>query len=1367
MTNAIFASRRMKTLHKFLSIAFLAVSVFITRADADPVGTQNPSASPATTQKHAKGASAKLPLVQIPRSKYLRFGHITTEDGLSSDTVWGIAQDHRGFMWFGTFIGLNRFDGSDIKVYKHNPNDPFSLSADLVRDLLVDSSGVLWIGTWSNGLNQFDPSTERFIRYQFDPEDPFSVSHDQIRAIHEDSNGFIWVGTLGGLNKLDPATNQFTRYLHDPDDPDSLGNNVVWSVYEDRFGILWVGTGGGLDRFEPATETFVHYVHDPEDPHSLSQNAARSIVEDGTGTLWVGTMGGLNRFDRQTEQFTRYQYDPADPDSLSHNAMFMVNSDQAGNLWVGTWGGGLNRFDRDTDTFTRYQKNASDPYSISSNQIYSMHEDQTGVVWFSTEDGGVNFLDAGGKPFRHYRAIGGDPTSMSANGVRSLFADQNGIVWVGTSSGGFNRFDSKTEEFTHYRHDPQEPNSLSSDAVIAIYRDQEGMLWAGGWGSGLNRYDPDTNTFTIYKSDQADPRSLSNNSITAILEDRLGTLWIGTWGGGLNALDRETGQFTRYQYDPAAPGASNHLQVYDIYEDRRGVIWLGTMAGLYRFNRESETFFYYPHDPTDPKSAGKGAARSIYEDRSGRLWISAETGLHLFDRESEQFKHYTTQDGLPGGLWGTLEDAQGNLWISTVKGLSKFNPESETFRNYDVSDGLQSDSFSNYETFGKTPNGEMFFGGTYGVTAFFPDQISDNPHPPPVVITDFQMANKPVSIGDDSVLKKSILETDELVLSYLDTVFSFNFAALNYRASEKNRYKYKMEGFEEEWNEVDSTQRFATYTNLDSGDYVFRVIASNNDGVWNEDGASVKITITPPWWETLWFRIIMAVAAAGLLVGGFRWRVSAIEARSRKLEIQVADRTKELQQAKEAAETASQAKSTFLANMSHELRTPLHAILGFTRIMTRDSKLDKEHQERLDIINRSGEHLLDMINDILNLSKIEAGRIELKNEVFDLTRMVQDVAQLMKSRAEGKGLRFTLERDLTIPLYIKGDAGKLRQILINLLGNAVKFTETGDVWLRAHSQPMADDPDMVKLQFEVQDCGPGIPQDKKNAAFEAFIQLSHSQKTEKGTGLGLAISKTLVEMMNGEILLESEPGQGTLLTVTIPFHLTDAVTAEPVEKTVAEVVGLEADQPEWRILVVDDNLENRILFTTLLTRIGCRVKEANNGEEAISLYQEWHPHFIWMDMRMPVLDGFATTRKIRTLPGGDAVRIVAVTASVLEERHNEILACGCDEVVRKPFKDLEIFEAMARQLEIKYVYKDRGEVAAQKQEIHFTADMLVDIPEELLQELREKTLALNMEAILEVIEGIAEYAPDTAETLRALVQNFQIDQIREVLLEAR
>jgi len=1000
------------------------------------------------------------------------------------------------------------------------------------------------------------------------------------------------------------------------------------------------------------------------------------------------------------------------------------------------------------------------------------------MFWIGTEDGGINTLDPSAKPFRHYRSIPDNPNSLSQNGVRSIYEDRAGAVWVGTTSGGLNKFDRQTEQFIQYQHDPDNPDSLSNNSVMAIHEDQMGSLWLGGFGSGLNKFDRDKESFTNYRNDASNSHSLSNDSVVAIYEDQSGTLWIGTWGGGLNAFDQETEQFTRYMNDPADPNTLSHNQVITIYEDQGGVLWIGTVGGLNKFDPETEMFIRHQNVPTDPESLGQNSVVSLYEDRSGNFWIGTTGGLEKFDRQNNQFTHYSMQNGLPSNtVYGILGDdvssdgEGGDLWLSTPWGLSKFNPETESFTNFDVSDGLQSNTFMTFNAYDKSQRGEMFFGGANGFNAFYPDQIVDNSNIPPVLITGFQLANKPVPIGADSVLQKSILETDELILSYLDRVLSFEFAALNYRAPEKNRYRYKLEGFDDDWTEVDSTRRFATYTNLDPGDYVFRVIASNNDGVWNEAGKSIKITITPPWWETNWIRGALVFLFIGLIYVGYRVRMSTIENRNRELETQVKERTKALQIANQAAleaqhnaEVANQAKSTFLANMSHELRTPLNAILGFSRLLVRDPGVSTEQNEMLDIINRSGEHLLGMVNDVLSLSRIEAGRLELKQEDFNIRQMLLDIGRIFKSRAEGKGLRFNLDLDTDLAPWLQGDAGKLRQVLINLLGNAIKFTREGQVWLQAREQPAEGDPSRVVLQLEVGDTGSGISKDQLDRVFESFVQGEHATNGEGGSGLGLTISKSLVEMMGGEITVESEAGQGTLFKVNIPLQLAEPVAA-PIKAPVAEVVKLQTSQQEWRILVVDDNLENRLLLTNLLTLVGFTVREADDGQQALALFQDWSPHFIWMDMRMPVMDGYQATKEIRTLPGGEAVRIVAVTASAMEEQQDEILACGCDELVRKPFRDHEIFEAMARLLGIEYVYKEAGEELAQTQEVELTAEMLVELTPELRQALDETTLLLDQESTLEVINRIAEHAPNTARGLQKLVQDYQTGRIRDLLEE--
>ncbi len=523
------------------------------------------------------------------------------------------------------------------------------------------------------------------------------------------------------------------------------------------------------------------------------------------------------------------------------------------------------------------------------------------MLWPATE-GGISFVDGRAKPFHHYRALPGNPNSLSDSHVNTLYAGRAGIVWVGTNSGGLNKFDRKTETFTRYLDDPSDPVDLSNDNLTAVYEDRQGRVWIGTRGMGLIKYDPDTDCIARYRYDAANPHSLSHDSVVNITEDRTGMLWIGTYGGGINALDRETERFTRYRHDPSDAESLSANVVLSVLEDRAGILWIGTTSsGLNKLNRETGAFTHFRHDASDPNSISADGVTSIYEDRAGNLWIGTAGGLDKFDRQNNRVvSHFTAKNGLPNNtICGILEDEQGVLWLSTQNGLSRFDPLKESFRNYTVNDGLQGNTFFLYSPPSKSRSGEMYFGGSNGFNAFYPDQIADNLTPPPVVITNFQLANRPVPIGGDSALQKSILETDELVLSYQDNVFSFEFAALNYRAPEENRYKYKMEGFEEDWNEVDSTRRFATYTNLDPGGYVFRVIASNNDGIWNEKGASIKITITPPWWETLWFRISMVLVATLLIYGFVRWRLSASERQRILLQDEVNIRTAELRASEE------------------------------------------------------------------------------------------------------------------------------------------------------------------------------------------------------------------------------------------------------------------------------------------------------------------------------------------------------------------------------------------------------------------------------------------------------------------------------------
>ncbi|MFN8456714.1 MAG: two-component regulator propeller domain-containing protein [Anaerolineae bacterium] len=833
----------------------------------------------------------------------LHFEHLSLEQGLSHGTVFSIVQDQTGFLWFGTPSGLNKYDGYTITVFKHDPANPKSLPNDNAGNLYIDRAGIIWIGTWGSGLVRLDPSTEEFSSYTVDPAKPDSLSSDRVQTIYEDRSGTLWVGTAGGgLNKFNAKTETFTRYRNDPANLKSLSNDRIWAITEDTTGHLWVATSEGLNKFDPQTETFTRYQNDPAQPGSLSNNLVRALLVDKTGTLWAGNEAGLDRFNPQTETFTHFKNDPANPNSLSDTTVNAVFEDSAGNFWVGTRSGGLNLFDRQAESFTRFVNDLRDSNSLSYNDVRAIYEDRSGVLWVATRGGGVNkFSPISGK-FHYLTANPDNPNHLNNNDVRAIYQDQDNNLWIGTKGGGLNKFDAQTGRPTYYQNNPQRSNTLSSNDVYAITQDRAGRIWLGLSGGGLNQFDPLTDQVVArYRSSKDDPTSISSDDLDSIYEDRSGLLWIGTKGGGLNKFDPQTGQFTRYQYNPTDPTSLGNNDVYAIYEDHQGVLWVSTYGGgLNKLNRETGQFTRYQNVPDDPTSLSNNDVYSLWENSAGILWIgTANGGLNRFDRETGRFTRFGQAEGLASNvIYGVLADTDGNLWLNTSKGLSKFNPSTGNSVNYDATDGLGSIVF-NEGAYYKSQSGELFFGGINGLLHFNPLEIVDNVQPPAVVLTSFKLPDREIP------LTKPLNQTLEIQLSYQDNDFSFEYAALDFTNPAKNQYAYQLEGFDQDWNYV-GTRRFGTYTNLDPGTYTLRIKAANNAKVWNESGASLKIVITPPFWETWWFRVAAVIAVLGLAFTGYSLRVAAIQAQQAKLQRLVTERTTELSSANQNLRTMTE-----------------------------------------------------------------------------------------------------------------------------------------------------------------------------------------------------------------------------------------------------------------------------------------------------------------------------------------------------------------------------------------------------------------------------------------------------------------------------
>jgi signal transduction histidine kinase/ligand-binding sensor domain-containing protein len=814
-----------------------------------------------------------------------RFETISTEQGLSQSTVHAILQDRQGFMWFATEGGLNKYDGYQFTVYKHDPDDPRSLFDNVIDSMYEDRDGKLWIGT-SVGLDRFDPKNGTFLHYPQDFTGSPDLSGQLISVVFQAQSGILWVGTNGGgLAALNLTTNQFTIYKHSPEDPQSLSSNSIDTIYEDQSGRLWIGTDSGLDLYDKTTAKFVPYFQQATSGSPIIGDVAVfAIYEDGQGTLWFGTKNGLFQWNRAEDQFNVYRHDPNDPNSLSDDAVTCILAESEGVLWIGTRTG-LDQFDKTMNHFIHYAHNPNDLHSLTSDSIRSIYEDRSGVLWIGTS-GGLNKYARATQKFALYQNYPGLPNSLSDNNIWSIYEDHIGSLWVGTFFAGLNQLDRQSDTVTVYQNNPADPTSLSSNEIRAILEDHNGNLWVGMERGGLDRFDPKTETFIHYRHNNADPGSLSQDDVFSIYEDHQGKLWIGTQRGGLDQLNQATGIFSHYQHDVNDPLSLSDNDVRAIYEDSTGVLWVGTFGGIDLLDDQTNHFTIYHHDPKNPQSLSNDMVSCIFEDQNGTVWVGTfGGGLNRFDRTTRSFTHYTSKDGLSDDtVYGILADTNGDLWLSTNKGLSKFDPGAKTFRNYDISDGLQGDQF-NPGAFFQSKNGEMFFGGTQGLNAFYPQQVVDNPVPPPIVITAFQKFNQ--------TMQTDLASNETIQLSYQDSFISFEFAALDYNAPGKNLYAYQLEGVDKDWVYA-GTRRYASYTNLRGGNYTFRVKASNNDGTWNTVGTAIQIRITPPFWQTWWFIGIVCLVAGVGTIGGYRLRVRDIEARNRELVKRVEQRTHEL-----------------------------------------------------------------------------------------------------------------------------------------------------------------------------------------------------------------------------------------------------------------------------------------------------------------------------------------------------------------------------------------------------------------------------------------------------------------------------------------
>ncbi len=1257
----------------------------------------------------------------------LKVSYFNVDHGLSQNQVFTIYSDSKGLLWIATQDGLNLYDGYSFKVFRHGPGNENSLPDYAVNAICESDTGIFWIGT-REGLSRFDLRSGNFTNFTHNKDSSNSLIDNHIWVIVKDDENTLWIGTKDGLSNYNPLTNKFINYKAGNDFSNTISNNYIFTAVKDDENI-WFGGWGGIDRYNLKEKKFYNYKLNSQNPKSVSENGVIDLhIQDDV--LWIASYSGLYSMKLNDEEGDKFVIKKIKLDEDPNLSVRSLCGSYDGKIWIGTIKKGIFLFDPLSGAKINYRK-SNHPGGLSDDHINALFEDENKILWIGTFSTGLNKFNRNSERFG--TLILPNKQNGENHSVSSLLEDNKGNLWIGTKSGDIfkisNRFSSSTK-YTNYTTEKNLKIYFSQLEIKSLLEDKNGIIWVGSFGSGIYLIDPKTDRVERIIQDRKNPNSLSNDFIHSIIQSRDGTIWIGTGAGGLNRYDPEKKTFTRYIYEANQKNTISSNEISAVCEDSKGFIWAGTTTkGLNRINPATGEIETYRHTVSDVTSISSNRINCLFIDKKQNLWIGTfGGGLNKWIRETNSFEHFTSKDGLPSNIINSIvEDRFGNLWISTDKGISLFRVSEKTFKNYDVDDGLQGNEFLPSSGISGTADGKIYFGGVNGLNFFDPQKLYEKSKPAKLTFTDFKVFNRSVIPGKDSPLETNILYAKEIQLSHDQNFFTIEFAALDFTNPDKTLYAYKLEGFNDEWITA-GKQRFATFTNLDPGEYLLRVKSTNSDGDWNEDGITLKVTILPPWWQTWWAYLLYTIFIVSILYSFRQYEMKRVRLRN---ELKLKDfESKKLQE-------VDQLKSHFFANISHEFRTPLTLILGLIQKFEMKTS-DKNALEDYGIMKRNALRLLQLINQLLELSRIETGNAKLSTTENDIVAFVKRIFASFASYAEQKNIRLLfnnkpINTGTSEKILLYFDKDKMDKIISNLISNAVKYTPDGnEIEVKVNTQ-------QDSVIIKVINTGVTISQADIIHLFDRYYKV-HSAESGlfEGTGLGLALVKELVELHKGQITVTSEYDV-TEFAVLIPLgkaHLNTNEIAEPSEESDKISDRIDLSEPELLqtyklhdespilvgekdlILIVEDHNDLRKFIKDNLSN-DFNIIEASNGKDGLESAIDKIPDLIISDIMMPEMDGYTFCKKIKSNEKTNHIPVILLTAKASTENKLEGLELGADDYLIKPFNPDEL------RLRVRNLIKTREELRKK-----FTSEMILK-PAEVIVPSSQVQFIERLKSIIE------------------------------------